>query len=100
MTHDKDMPQWLSAITLTIIFSIIPISVFVVNPPYLTSATGYAIGGHIYMHMVEAIKVKDLLRNLTTNFWFDGSSLGYPMFMKSHPLSCISTAIVMLLTER
>ena len=71
-----------------------------VNPDYLSSPTGYADGGDMYSHIAEALHLKELIQNRTSNFWYDKATLGYPMFTAYHPLPCFLTALNMLLLER
>ncbi len=77
-----------------------PISVLFHSPKYLYSPIGFADGGDMYSHIAEAIHLKELLQNGTTNFWFDQVSLGYPMFTAYQPLPCFFVAFVMALFDR
>ena len=96
---ELDIPLWLC---LLVLFSV-SCSVFVAlcfeANPYLTSRGGYADGGDMYSHQVEALYVKDLLQSGTTDFWFDEVTLGYPLFLGYHPFPCLFTAVMMVLTE-
>lgn len=96
---ETDIPQWLS---LLVLFSV-SISLFLAlvlnSNPYLTSKSGYADGGDMYSHQVEALYLKELLRNGTTDLWFDEITLGYPFFVAYHPFPCLFTSSLMFLTE-
>lgn len=70
------------------------------NPAFLTSQTGYVNGGCVNQHFLEAKYLKDLLQNGTTNFWFPGNSLGYPMYITLQPLPSAVTALAFMLFER
>ena len=77
-----------------------PVSVLYKNPRYFYAESGFADGGDLYSHFVEANHVKDQLRNGIVNFWFNQASLGYPMFTAYQPLPCFLMAIAMLALER
>eukprot|EP00794_Sanderia_malayensis_P011056 gene11056-12223_t len=55
----------------------VPLSLIYYNPSYLLSETGYADGGDMYSHIIEAIHLKERLENGASDFWFDKVSLGF-----------------------
>ncbi|XP_068686383.1 uncharacterized protein [Montipora foliosa] len=98
-SQENDIPLWLS---LLILFSV-SLSLFLAlvlnSNPYLTSTTGYADGGDMYSHQVEALYLKELLQNGSTDLWFDEITLGYPFLLAYHPFPCLFTSVLMILTE-
>ena len=94
-----DIPHWLSFIvlfssSLSFFFSLVSNS-----NPFLTSNTGYADGGDMYSHQVEALYLKELLEGGTTDLWFDELTLGYPIFLAYVPLPCLLNASLLILGE-
>lgn len=99
-TTEVDIPRWLSLLIVEFSVSSSVFLALVLNSnPYLTSATGYADGGDMYSHQVEALYLKELLQSGATDFWFDEVTLGYPYFLTYHPFPCLFTSILMILTE-
>ena len=94
-----DIPHWLSFIVLFSTSSSFFFSLVSNSNPFLTSNTGYADGGDMYSHQVEALYLKELLQSGTTDLWFDELTLGYPLFLAYHPLPCLLNASLMILGE-
>ena len=94
-----DIPLWLSLLVLISISSSFFFSLASNSNPYLTSNAGYADGGDMYSHQVEALYLKELLQSGTTDLWFDEVTLGYPFFLAYHPLPCLLNSSLMILTE-
>lgn len=98
-TEGIDIPQWLSLLVLFSVSSSLFVALALNSNPYLTSTSGYADGGDMYSHQVEALYLKELLQNGTTDLWFDGVTLGYPFFLAYHPFPCLFSSGLMILTE-
>ena len=94
-----DIPLWLSFVVLISTSSSFFFSLVSNSNPFLTSNTGYADGGDMYSHQVEALYLKELLQGGTTDLWFDELTLGYPFFLAYHPLPCLLNASLMILGE-
>ena len=94
-----DIPHWLIFIVLFSTSSSFFFSLVSNSNPFLTSNTGYAHGGDMYSHQVEALYLKELLQSGTTDLWFDELTLGYPFFLAYHPLPCLLNASLMILAE-
>ena len=94
-----DIPLWLSFVVLISTSSSFFFSLVSNSNPFLTSNTGYAHGGDMYSHQVEALYLKELLQGGTTDLWFDELTLGYPFFLAYHPLPCLLNASLMILGE-
>ena len=94
-----DIPNWLSCVVLFSTSSSFFFSLVSNSNSYLTSNTGYAHGGDMYSHQVEALYLKELLESGTTDLWFDELTLGYPLFLAYHPLPCLLNACLMILGE-
>ena len=94
-----DIPNWLSCVVLFSTSSSFFFSLVSNSNSYLTSNTGYAQGGDMYSHQVEALYLKELLESGTTDLWFDELTLGYPLFLAYHPLPCLLNASLMILAE-
>ena len=90
----------LPIVVLGLSFITIFVSVYLHNPNFLYSQTGYINGGRVNQHFLEANRLKEFFRNGITNFWFSDSSLGYPMFIIFQPLPSVMTAIAFLFFER
>lgn len=98
-TEAEDIPQWLTLLVLFSVSSSLFLALALNSNPYLTSTSGYADGGDMYSHQVEALYLKELLQNGTTDLWFDEVTLGYPYFLAYHPFPCLFTSSLMILTE-
>lgn len=96
--HRNEIPSWMTALLLLLYSLILPIAVYIWNPAFLLSQTGLPNGGYMFTHFQESVHVKEMLQNVTFDFWFSGSSLGYPMLM-SHPLPTFFTGICMIIFE-
>ena len=96
--HKSEIPSWMAALLLLLYSLILPIAVCIWNPAFLFSQTGLPNGGYMFTHFQESVRVKEMLQNVTFDFWFSGSSLGYPMLM-SHPLPTFFTGICMIIFE-
>ena len=94
-----DIPLWLSFVVLISTSSSFFFSLVSNSNPFLTSNTGYAHGGDMYSHQVEALYLKELLQGGTIDLWFDELTLGYPLFLAYHPLPCLLNASLMVLGE-
>ena len=94
-----DLPRWVAHLTVLAVSLSIPVSLFVNGSNYLTSWTGYADGGDMYSHIVEALHVKSELQRGSMDFWFAGCTLGYPMFLAYQPLPCLFVGSLMAVTE-
>ena len=94
-----EIPHWLSFVVLTFTSSSFFFSLVSNSNSYLTSNTGYAHGGDMYSHQVEALYLKELLQSGTTDLWFDELTLGYPFFLAYHPLPCLLNVSLMILGE-
>jgi len=100
LDHPDDIPSWLSTGILSIFFILLPVNVYIDNPTYITSQTGYPNGGHVFTRIQEAVHVKQLIQNMTFNFWNSDAALGYPLFMGTAPLSTVTLSCVFLLFDR
>ena len=92
-----DIPNWLSCVVLFSTSSSFFFSLVSNSNSYLTSNTGYAHGGDMYSHQVEALYLKELLESGTTDLWFDELALGYPIFLAYALLPCLLNASFMIL---
>ena len=97
--REFDIPHWLSFVVLFSTSSSFFFSLVSNSNPFLSSNTGYAHGGDMYSHQVEALYLKELLQSGTTDLWFDELTLGYPLFLAYHPLPCLLNASLMILAE-
>uniref|UniRef100_A0A7M5V394 Uncharacterized protein n=1 Tax=Clytia hemisphaerica TaxID=252671 RepID=A0A7M5V394_9CNID len=99
----KRKRQDINSIFVALIFCISTLTVFgaVVqqNLPFITSQTTFINGNYVHHRFSEILKLKELIANRSTNFWFAGNSLGYP-FMTTQPLPFFSTAFFMTVAER
>jgi len=98
-TREIDIPRWLSLLVLISVSLSLFLALGLNSNPYLTSRTGFADGGDMYSHQVEALYLKELLQSGTTDLWFDEVTLGYPFFLAYHPFPCLFTSSLMMLTE-
>lgn len=96
---EVDIPRWLSLLVLFSVSSSVFLALVLNANPYLTSTSGYADGGDMYSHQVEALYLKELLQRGTTDLWFDEVTLGYPFFLAYHPFPCLFTSSLMVFTE-
>lgn len=95
-----DIPRWLSLIIVLAASASVPLALLHHSSNYLTSAYGLADGGDMYSHFTEALHVKQQLQRRETDLWYDGVTVGYPIFLAYQPLPCSITAAFMALLER
>lgn len=95
-----DIPRWLSLIIVLAASASIPLALLYHSSNYLTSAFGLADGGDMYSHFTEALHLKQQLQQGKTDLWYDGVTLGYPIFLAYQPLPCCVTATFMAMLER
>ncbi|XP_048588523.1 uncharacterized protein LOC116617869 isoform X2 [Nematostella vectensis] len=94
-----DIPKWLSYLLVFASSASIPLSLVTHSNHFLQSPEGYADGGDLYSHFVEACHVRTLLKQGVTDFWFDGLTLGYPLILAYQPLPMLLSAFAMMITE-
>ena len=100
IAYSKDIPKWLAWFIVGLASLTVPLAIWYTNPLYLVDGNGYANGGNMYSHLAEILHLKESLKNGSSNFWFDQTALGYPMFMSHQLVPGFATATVILLFER
>lgn len=96
MIKERELGKFVVAFTCILT----PLAVYYRNPKYLCSNEGFADGGDLYSHFIESFHIKENLQNGITNFWFNQTTLGYPLFTAYQPLPGFFVAICMVLFER
>ena len=74
--------------------------IFQTNMQYIASQSAYTNGESVHRRFSEIIRIKELLKKGSINFWSSENSLGYPLLMTTQPFPTFSAAVFVLIAER